>query len=373
MALNNISLYWKCQFIGWMLFAVWAITLQLFVLNFDQRSNPQFLKFLFIRLFISIALGITLSHFTRWVIRKLGLLKGSIRQQLASILLVTLLFTFLYGFFQSAAIDLADIFYVSEISVQRWGVVLFRLMGNFLVFLIWVLLYFGYHYIEQVKSDERGKLQYEKQLLLLEGSALRSQMNPHFIFNCLNSIKAMIQQNENEKSIEFLVLFAKLIRRIFNNADKRQVCLYDEIENCKLYTTLESLRLNDNLQFRFDIAPSINLKSIMVPSLIIQPFIENAIWHGIVPKEKGTVSISIRSEDTSIICEIDDDGIGRELSIRNKSASSPMHESSAIKISRERLRLERMLNSTDASLEIIDKYHELVPCGTRVVLQFKMQ
>ena len=110
-------------------------------------------------------------------------------------------------------------------------------------------------------------------------------MNPHFIFNCLNSIKALIQEKETDKGVKYLTTFSKLIRTLFNNADKKEITLYDEIETCKLYLQLEAMRFDNRFAYSVNIDENIDLKSIYVPALIIQPFIENAIWHGIVPKE----------------------------------------------------------------------------------------
>jgi hypothetical protein len=172
--------------------------------------------------------------------------------------------------------------------------------------------------IASVRKKEQLNSKHEKELLELEAKALRAQMNPHFIFNCMNSIKALIQNDEKQRSIEYLTTFSKLIRTLFQNSDKRQISLFDEIETCRLYTQLESMRLNGKLKYSFDIDPNLDLKSVMVPALIIQPFIENAIWHGIVPKDQGTIKVSVIGNATSVICEVDDNGIGREMSILNK-------------------------------------------------------
>ena len=133
---------------------------------------------------------------------------------------------------------------------------------------------------------EKQKSIHEKELLEMEARALRAQMNPHFIFNCMNSIKSLIQKNDQDKAVTYLTTFSKLIRTIFQNSDKREISLYDEIETCKLYTQLESMRFGNKFNYYFKVDETIDLKSVQVPALIIQPFIENAIWHGIMPKEK---------------------------------------------------------------------------------------
>ena len=152
----------------------------------------------------------------------------------------------------------------------------------------------------------------------MEAFALRAQMNPHFIFNCLNSIKSLIQQNENEKAVTYLTTFSKLIRTLFNNADKKQISLFDEIETCKFYLQLEAMRFDSKFSYAVNVDDNIDLKSIHVPALIIQPFIENAIWHGIVPRDTGGhVSLNVLKVNDTIEVAIEDDGIGRE--IRNKT------------------------------------------------------
>ena len=197
-------------------------------------------------------------------------------------------------------------------------------------------------------------------------------MDPHFIYNCMNSIKALIQIDDKFRAVEYLTTFSKLMRTIFHNSDKRQISLYDEIETCKLYTQLESMRLNGKLQYDFYIAPNLDLKSVMVPALIVQPFIENAIWHGIVPKDGGAINISIRGSDETIICEVDDNGIGRESSKLNKPITPIIHDSKGVYLSQQRLNLEKMLNETNASIEIIDKYENNGATGTKVILNFNL-
>jgi ligand-binding sensor domain-containing protein/two-component sensor histidine kinase len=226
--------------------------------------------------------------------------------------------------------------------------------------------------INAVRKNEQKKLAHEKELLEMEARALRAQMNPHFIFNCLNSIKALMQQQDTEKGVAYLTTFSKLIRTLFQNSDKRQISLHDEIEICRLYTQLESMRLNGKLKYSFYIDPKLDLKSVMVPALIVQPFIENAIWHGIVPNDGGEIKISVKGREEVIICAVDDNGIGREMSKRNKPITPATHESKGVHLSQQRLNLEKMLNETNASLEILDKYDNNLATGTKVILSFNL-
>jgi hypothetical protein len=223
--------------------------------------------------------------------------------------------------------------------------------------------------VRSVRKQERLKAAHEKELLTLEAKALRAQMNPHFIFNCLNSIKSLIQEHQEEKSVTYLTTFSKLIRTLFNNADKKEITLYDEIETCKLYLQLEAMRFDAKFSYTLNIDDQIDLKSILVPALIIQPFIENAIWHGIVPKDGGNVSLSVLKNSAGIEIIIDDNGIGREASRQNKAASNIGHQSKGVNLTQSRLELDNLLQQRKARLDIIDKHNESgKPAGTKTII-----
>ncbi|HYJ62992.1 MAG TPA: histidine kinase, partial [Parafilimonas sp.] len=171
---------------------------------------------------------------------------------------------------------------------------------------LFVLLFINWRN-NTTRKQKRQKHAIEKTILQLETKALRAQMNPHFIFNCMNSIKSIIQNNEQEKAVNYLTAFSKLIRTIFQNSDKKEISLYDEMETCKLYVQLENMRFENKFNYRFNIDETIDLKSIMVPALIIQPFIENAIWHGIMPKENGgDLCVNISKKENKIFCIVED-------------------------------------------------------------------
>ncbi|MEO6187986.1 MAG: histidine kinase, partial [Ginsengibacter sp.] len=186
------------------------------------------------------------------------------------------------------------------------------------------------------------------------------------------SIKSLIQKNEHESAINYLTTFSKLIRTIFQNSDKRDITLFDELETCRLYTHLESMRFGDKFTHTFHIDETLDLKSVMVPALIIQPFVENAIWHGIMPREDaGSVTVEVCENSDIISCIIDDNGIGREESNRGKFKSgSSTHESKGVRLTQSRLDLDNLLNERKASVEIIDKKDEYGKAtGTRVIIE----
>ncbi|MEP7373707.1 MAG: histidine kinase [Chitinophagaceae bacterium] len=229
--------------------------------------------------------------------------------------------------------------------------------------------------VRAVRKTERLKARYEKELLELEAKALRAQMNPHFVFNCLNSIKALMQENQNEKGITYLTTFSKLIRTLFNNADKKQISLYDEIETCKFYLQLEAMRFDTKLSYSVNVDENIDLKSVLIPALIVQPFIENAIWHGIVPRNTGgKVSLNVLKNNGNLEIVIEDDGIGRDASRQNKSASALTHHSKGVNLTKSRLELDNLLQQRQARLDIFDRKDEAGKAtGTKVIITLKQE
>ena len=225
-----------------------------------------------------------------------------------------------------------------------------------------------------VRKTEKLKAKYEKDLIELEAKALRAQMNPHFIFNCMNSIKSLMQEGEIDKGVTYLTTFSKLIRTLFNNADKKEISLYDEIETCKLYLQLEALRFDAKFSYTVNVDEQVDLKSVLVPALIIQPFIENSIWHGIVPKGGGNVLLSVVKNNSGIEIVIDDDGIGREASQQNKAASNIGHQSKGVNLTESRLKLDNLLQQRQARMEIFDKKDETgIATGTKVIVRLPQE
>jgi len=279
-----------------------------------------------------------------------------------------LLFSWInYSFFESwSNLILPDYFFISYFSY--WQIVLF-----FVVYIIVTSLLKLSKSWFTVNELEKELLIAEKQKAEFELKALRAQMQPHFIFNSMNSIKSLIQQDEKNKAVEYLTTFSKLLRSVLQNSDQKAVTLYDEIETCRLYTQLESMRFGKKLCYAFNVDETIDLKSLMVPALIIQPFIENAIWHGIMPKEEGgKLSVTVERNNGVIACMVDDDGIGREMSMQNKFKGEPSHQSKGVHLTQTRLDLDNSLNERNATIEIIDKKNKAGKAtGTTIILRFK--
>ncbi len=200
--------------------------------------------------------------------------------------------------------------------------------GTILLLIVLVIFIF-----RQRKAKERQRK------IELEQKVLRAQMNPHFIFNSLNSIQRIFIEGDEDLANEYISDFGKLLRIILENNGKKRVSIQNEIETLKLYLEIESIRLEGKIEYQFEISPTIDMLNNYVPPLIIQPFVENAIWHGILPKEEdeiGRISIEMHKEsDKFLICSITDNGIGINTSLSMKGKSG--HNSKGMSITEERL------------------------------------
>jgi sensor histidine kinase YesM len=359
---KNISLYWKCQIIGWGLACLSHYISWVFI-GFDNTAARMML--------VTVATGLPTTHLMRRTLVKLRVTQKSVRSQVIYFLCVTMVFTVIEAFAWMGLMWGFDYRFINE--YYFWGSYIRLCNETFSLLLTWNFIYFTYHYVQHVRKKNQAKIEMQYKMLELEAFALRATMNPHFIFNCLNSIKSLIQQNENEKSVTYLTTFSKLIRTLFNNADKKQISLFDEIETCKLYLQLEKMRFDSKFFFAVNVENCIDLKSIQVPAMIVQPFIENAIWHGIAPRDtSGHVSLNVLKKNDIIEVAIEDDGIGREASQQNKSTSGPAHQSREVNLTLSRLGLNNQLQQRQAKLQIIDKKDENgMAKGTTVIIKIK--
>lgn len=209
----------------------------------------------------------------------------------------------------------------------------------------------------------------EQAVSLSELNTLRLQINPHFLFNSLNSIKSYIIKNKTDEAADYLTDFSTLIRSILQKSKEQIVSLKEELDTILLYTKLEQLRFQKKFDFIFEISPEINTESVMIPALLLQPYIENAIKHGLSnKKEKGTLSLIINNLGESIEILINDDGIGRKHASELKS-NSDGHQSMGLKINEERLKLLNKIHDWNIRCHIMDKFDsENKPIGTKIIL-----
>ena len=225
--------------------------------------------------------------------------------------------------------------------------------------------------IQNIREKEKQRTAVNKAMAELETKMLRSQMNPHFIFNSLNSIQKYIWENKEEDAAEYLARFAKLMRAILENSRKETVLLKEEIDVMKLYVDLEHRRSNGGFDYAIKTDASLFEKNVLIPPLIMQPFIENAIWHGLNRKNsKGHLYIQVFEKNNNLVCIIDDDGVGRH---QKKEPLSPEKKSMGIFITQQRI--EKLIETTgqNATITIKDKTENGEAAGTEVTITLPMQ
>ncbi|PQJ80050.1 tetratricopeptide repeat protein [Polaribacter porphyrae] len=182
-------------------------------------------------------------------------------------------------------------------------------------------------------------LEKQKRILTLEQDVLRTQMNPHFIFNALNSIKHYIINNEQKNAVHYLNKFSKLVRKILESSTLKEVSLEEELETMDLYMNIENIRFSNEIKYSINVDESLDLKNIKVPPLVLQPFLENALWHGLSSKKGDKkIELSVFKPSSSFIqIDIEDNGIGRKASAKIKSNKVINRKSIGIELTKERL------------------------------------
>jgi hypothetical protein len=223
--------------------------------------------------------------------------------------------------------------------------------------------------LKQMESS-RKEAEYSQQVLQLEMQALRARMNPHFIFNCLSSINWLILGNQNEAASKYLHQFSRLMRMVLENSGRSFVTVEEELNMLTLYLKMEQLRFENSFEYQIDVQNDLDIRAIMVPPLLLQPFCENAIWHGLMHKEtRGMLVLKIQGRDDEVIYTIEDNGIGRANAAQIQGAPDSNHRSMGTSITGERISL---LNKVGGSCtiqieDLVDLQGE--PKGTRVVIK----
>ena len=253
-----------------------------------------------------------------------------------------------------------------------WKTWFFRISLSFLLLLI--LFLFIRQQILRIRRKneiERTMLEMEKKIFDTERKALRLQMNPHFIFNTLNAIQFFIFQNDKLSANKYISMFSKLIRQILINSQQNTILLKDDLVALELYIELELLRFENMFDFKISILPDESVLEYHIPSMILQPYVENAIRHGLIhKKEKGLLQIIVKKEEEGrILCAIEDNGIGRKQAEEIRLKTKPDHQSMGIVITESRLRLINKLYGSEMVINTIDLTDSNgSPSGTRVEL-----
>ena len=269
-----------------------------------------------------------------------------------------------YTFLAQSKIDnleskpLSFSFYIDKPIYQKsWF--LWSLLG--LLSLIFGLLI--YFYIKRIKKKNKAKvekLKLENHLLSLEQKALQLQMNPHFIFNVLNGIKALGSSGKTIELNQTVSKFATLLRGVLNNSRAEEISLNEEISTLKNYIELEQQMSSKPFNFTIKTDLSLDAEEILIPPMLLQPFVENAIKHGVSSKENGEIIIKFSTKNNFLECSIDDNGIGFEKSKKQKIDNN--HKSLAVKVTQERI--ENLSKESKFSIKELKEKEEII--GTRV-------
>ncbi len=237
-----------------------------------------------------------------------------------------------------------------------------------------VVLIFGIVFLIYNRMQLKKTLTLQKELAEYEQKALHLQMNPHFVFNCLGSISSFIVQNGTDSAIKYLAKFSKLMRLTLEYSKESLIPIDKEIESLQNYLELEQLRFNQVFDFKITKSDEIE-DDLALPPLLLQPFVENAIIHGLIPKqEKGKIAISFKLEKDKLLCTITDNGVGLEASQKLKEQSVSIHKSMALDITKKRLEMMETTTQKKSFVTINEVVDEkgLVK-GTKIVLHLPVQ
>ncbi|MBB6370326.1 histidine kinase [Chryseobacterium shigense] len=251
-----------------------------------------------------------------------------------------------------------------EILPKFWQTWWFKLM--MIAFGAILLFIFITFYFQKKRNKKLETLYYEKKIAELELQAIKAQINPHFIYNCLNSIQFLLYKKDYKETENYLEIFARMIRKTLHYSEKTFMSIKDEADYLSLYLNMEKLRLKDAFDYKIDISENVN-ENWVIPSLLIQPFVENAIKHGIagLKDRKGNIQISFNYTGNSLSITIEDNGvgIGREIQTRP--------DSFGVKLSQKRIETFRQLFETHIILEICDLSEKEQRPGTQIKLYIK--
>ncbi len=229
-----------------------------------------------------------------------------------------------------------------------------------LALMIGILVLFMAAFIVVRSNKERARAN-----MLLELKSLRTQMNPHFIFNSLNSVNSFISNNDERSANKYLSRFSQLMRLVLENSKSDFVSLESEVKILKLYMELEHLRFSDKFDYELDVDESINLEDVDIPPMLVQPYIENAIWHGLrYLDKKGFLKVKIVREKFNLVWTITDNGIGRKASEEIKTQNQKMGSSTGMKNIQQRIQILNVMHGLELSSEIND-----LEMGTQVIIK----
>ncbi len=272
---------------------------------------------------------------------------------------------------------------ISKLNQQRQWI---YIIGGFVILGL-AALYFIYRsrlrsvrletqLVKEKAAQEKKEADFQHKLADISMSALRSQMNPHFIFNCLNSIKLYTTQNNTVAASEYLTKFSKLIRLVLENSRNERITLSSELTALELYIEMEAMRFKEKLSYSLLVEKNVETGYIEIPPLLLQPYVENAIWHGLMPREEGghiAITVAMKEDESLLEINITDNGIGRNASAALSNKISGKHRSYAMKATTERIALINQIYKTGASVFVHDLVNDKGQAeGTQVTIQIRV-
>jgi LytS/YehU family sensor histidine kinase len=237
------------------------------------------------------------------------------------------------------------------------------------------LLVAVYRYlILRTRKEEQLQAEFQKKVSEIEMQVLRAQMNPHFLFNSLNSIKYYALSKDKDATAEYLTKFSLLVRTILNNSKSHTISLKDELEALRLYIEIEHMRLEGKFDYHIDIDSSIRVEQAQIPPMILQPFVENAIWHGLMHKPAGgKLLVQVKDLGTQIQCIIEDNGVGRTKAKEIQLRGSGHKKSMGLQITGDRISLINRIYGIDTNVHVIDLVNAKGEAeGTRVIVNIPL-
>jgi ligand-binding sensor domain-containing protein len=265
------------------------------------------------------------------------------------------------------------------ITPPFWATWWFRSIA--LVVFIGTVFFFFKRRENRIRKEQARQTAINKQIAEIRMTALRAQMNPHFIFNSLNSIQHFITIREKEEALSYLSKFSKLIRKILENSREHTVSISNELQLLELYIQLEQLRFSNKFDYHIMVDKKIDIENMEIPPLLIQPYIENAILHGLINKNgKGDLWLSLEKNNGLLICKIEDSGIGRARAQEIEQRKVSKHKSLGIKVTNERISTLSALLDYNMEVVIEDLFETKPaskeapqPAGTRVTISIPVK
>lgn len=230
--------------------------------------------------------------------------------------------------------------------------------------------------VQQLRKQQEIRSSYDRMVNQLEMKALRAQMNPHFLFNSLNSIRYYILKEDADHAAEYLTKFSKLLRLILRNSRQNMISLAEELETLNIYVNFEQMRFGKSFDYRLDIDKGVNTAEIMIQPMTLQPFVENAIWHGLMPKEddQRRLRVSIKADGNILRIIVEDNGIGRAAArLLRQPDEGAENKSYGLQITRERFSILQRIRGKKSDFEVEDLFDlDQNPCGTRVTIDYEL-